>query len=105
LYIRNLVGSLKKHSAYSISCSNLIEQFNEIIPIQTSDYVKTFILTDSSNTGNLVLAHQFDGNNNNWRRIILDTRSKVYIPSYGEVRFTYDPAAGSATSTIIGKSS
>jgi hypothetical protein len=98
------VGSLKKHYAYSISCSGLVEQFNEIIPIQTSDYVKTFILPDTSSTGKLVLAHQFNGNNN-WRRIVQDIRSKVYIPSYGEVRFTYDPTAGSATSTIIGKSS
>ena len=104
MYVRNSVGSLKKHYAYSISCSGLIEQFNEIIPIQTADYVRTFILTDTSNASKLVLAHQFNGNNN-WRRIVQDVRSKVYIQSYGEVRFTYDPTAGSATPALFAKSS
>jgi len=82
LYIRNLFGSLKKHFAYSFSCAGLIEQFNETIPIQTPDYAKTFILPDPSSTNQLVLAHQFNGTNNNWRRIVQDTRSKVYAQSY-----------------------
>jgi len=36
-------------------------------------------LTDLTGAGNLVLAHTFNGNGN-WRKLIKDTRSKVFAP-------------------------
>lgn len=57
LYVRNSVGSSRKHYGFAITNSSLFEIFNEAVNVHTSSLTRVMLLSDSFNR--LIPAYQF----------------------------------------------